>query len=156
MMQARARVLRVEKDLAWFELSDTAGGCGRCDEPGGCRSVQVAHAFGGPEKVFALPMNFPVKVGDKVVISIPEGAPLTAALAAYGLATLLLLVGAAIGSFAGGDGRADLFGLVGGVAGLALAWSINKSLPRSRTWRHRLRMELAPEGACVQSPHSTQ
>jgi sigma-E factor negative regulatory protein RseC len=156
MMQARARVLRVEKDLAWFELSDAAGGCGRCDEPGGCRSVQVAHAFGGPEKVFTLPMSFPVKVGDKVVISIPEGAPLTAALAAYGLATLLLLVGAAIGSLAGGEGRADLFGLVGGVAGLALAWSINKSLPRSRSWRHRLRMELAPEGVCVQSLHSTQ
>ena len=155
-MQARARVLRVEKGLAWLELSDTAGGCGRCDEPGGCRSVQVSHVFGAPDKVFALPMSFPVKPGDKVVISIPDGAPLSAALAAYGLATLLLLAGAAIGSVLGGDGRADLFGLVGGVAGLALAWSINKALPRSRNWRHRLRMELAPEANCVQSLHSLQ
>src|SRR5690606_30288732 len=108
-MQARARALRGETDLAWLELSDTAGGCGRCDEPGGCRSVQVSHVFGGPDKVFALPMSFPVKPGDKVVISIPDGAPLSAALAAYGLATLLLLAGAAIGSVVGGDGRADLF-----------------------------------------------
>ena len=155
-MQARARVLRVEDDLAWLEMSENAGGCGRCDEPGGCRSVQLAHAFGGAEKVFALPMSVPVKPGDKVVISIPDGAPLSAALAAYGLATVLLLVGAAIGSMLGGDGRADLFGLVGGVAGLALAWWINKALPRSRIWRHRLRMELASEGDCVQSLHSLQ
>lgn len=150
-MQARARILRVENDLAWLELAGVAGGCGRCDEPGGCRSMQLAHAFGGAEKVFALPLSFPVKPGDQVVISIPDGAPLTAALAAYGLATLLLLAGAAVGSLLGGDGRADLYGLVGGVAGLALAWSINRALPRSRNWRHRLRMELAPEGACVQS-----
>ncbi len=155
-MQARARVLRVENDLAWLELSDRAGGCGRCDEPGGCRAVQVSHVFGSPEKVFALPMSVPVKPGDKVVISIPDGAPLSAALAVYGLATVLLLVGASIGSVVGAEGQADLFGLVGGVVGLALAWSINKSLRRSRAWRHRLRMELAPEGACVQSLHSLQ
>ena len=98
-----------------------------------------------------MPLSFPVKPGDQVVISIPDGAPLTAALAAYGLVSVLLLAGAAVGSLLGGDGRADLYGLVGGVAGLALAWSINRALPRSRNWRHRLRMELAPEGACVQS-----
>jgi sigma-E factor negative regulatory protein RseC len=155
-MQARARVLRIEGDLAWLELSENAGGCGRCDEPGGCRSVQVTHVFGGPEKVFALPVTFPVKPGDKVVISIPDGAPLSAAFAAYGLATLLLLAGAAIGSVLGGTERADLFGLIGAVIGLALAWSINKTLPRSRNWRHRLRIELAPEGACVQTRHSLQ
>ena len=47
--------------------------------------------------------------------------------------------------------RLGVIPIVGGVAGLALAWSINRALPRSRNWRHRLRMELAPEGACVQS-----
>ncbi len=148
-MQARARVLRVEGDLAWLELSDSTGGCGRCDEPGGCRSVQVSHVFGGPEKVFALPVSFPVRAGDKVVISIPDGAPLSAAFAAYGLATLLLLAGAAMGSLLGATERQDLFGLIGALSGLALAWSINKTLPRSRNWRHRLRIELAPEGACL-------
>ena len=153
-MQARARILRVDNEVAWLELADVAGGCGRCDEPGGCRSVQLAHAFGGAEKVFALPLSFPVMPGDQVVISIPDGAPLSAALAAYGLSTLLLLAGAAVGSLLGSDGRADLYGLIGGVAGLALAWWINKALPRSRNWRHRLRMELAPEGACVQSLHT--
>ena len=58
-MQARARVLRVEDDPAWHEMSENAGGCGRCDEPGGCRSVQLAHAFGGAGKGFALPVSVP-------------------------------------------------------------------------------------------------
>lgn len=156
MIQARARVVKVERDLAWLELADNAGGCGRCDEPGGCRSIQVSHLFGGPGKVFALPLAFPVKPDDKVLISIPDGAPLSAALATYGLATLLLLAGAALGSLLGRDGWADLFGLAGGLAGLALAWSINRVLPRSRTWRTRLRLELLPEGTCAQSLHSLQ
>jgi sigma-E factor negative regulatory protein RseC len=155
-MQARARVLRVEGDLAWLELSENAGGCGRCDEPGGCRSVQVTQVFGGGEKIFSLPVTFPVVSGDKVVITIPDGAPLSAAFAAYGLATLLLLAGAAVGSVLGGAERADLFGLIGAVTGLALAWSINKALPRSRNWRHRLRMELAPDGACFHTLQTLQ
>lgn len=155
-MQARARVLRVEGGEAFLELSETAGGCGRCDEPGGCRSVQITHAFGLPDKVFALPVDFPVKPGDKVLINIPDGAPLSVALVAYGLATVLLLVGAALGSLAAPDGRGDLFGLIGGGAGLFFAWLVNRTLPRSRSWRHRLRLELAPEAHCVQSLHSLQ
>lgn len=155
-MHANARVLRVEGDRAWLELADVAGGCGRCDEPGGCRSVQVSHAFGGPGKTFALPVSFPVSAGDRVVISIPDGAPLSAALASYGIATLLLIVGAAIGSVLATGARADLFALVGGVGGLLLAWTINRTLPRSRAWRHRLRMELAREGGCLNSPQRLQ
>lgn len=155
-MQARARVLRVEGRQAWLELAETAGGCGRCDEPGGCRSVQIHHAFGLPEKVFSLPVDFPVGPGDRVVISIPDGAPLSAALVAYGLGTVLLLLGAALGSLVAPDGRADLFGVIGGVAGLALAWLINRALPRSRRWRHRLRLELAPADHCVQSVHTSR
>lgn len=155
-MQANARVVRVEDGRAWLELADVAGGCGRCDEPGGCRSVQMSQAFGVPGKVFALPTSLPVSAGDRVRISIPDGAPLSAALASYGLATLLLIAGAAIGSELGNGGRADLFALVGGGVGLLLAWSINKALPRSRTWRHRLRMELAREGDCLNSPQRLQ
>lgn len=155
-MRANARVLRVDGDRAWLELADVAGGCGRCDEPGGCRSLQLSQAFGERGKVFALPVDFPVSAGDRVVISIPDGAPLGAALASYGLATLLLIVGAAIGSLLGSGARADLFALAGGVGGLVISWMINKTLPRSRTWRHRLRMELAREGDCWHSPQRLQ
>ncbi|MGD9870738.1 MAG: SoxR reducing system RseC family protein [Thauera sp.] len=150
-MQARARVLKVERGQAWLRLSEHTGGCGRCDEPGGCRSVQITHAFGLPREEFALPTDLPLKPGDSVVISIPDGAPLRAAFASYGLATVLLLLGAALGSQLGAEGRADLFGFFGAVLGLTLAWAINRVLPRSRSWRNRLRLELAPEGAFVQT-----
>lgn len=147
-MEARARILRVENGQAWLALTDKQGGCGRCDEPGGCGSVQIGHVFGLPKGELVLPVDDRFAVGDTVVISVPDGAPLRAALVSYGLATLLLVVGSACGSVIAAPVHADAFALGGGIAGLALAWGINRMLPRSRTWRRRLHMELAPEGDC--------
>jgi len=148
MMEARARILRIDNGQAWVKLSGKQGGCGRCDEPGGCGSVQISHAFGMPKDEFAMPVDSRFAVGDAVVIRIPDGAPLRAALVSYGLGTLLLLVGAALGSLAGGADRADAWGLAGAVAGLALAWGVNRVLPRSRSWRNSLSMELSVEEDC--------
>ncbi|HRM68622.1 SoxR reducing system RseC family protein [Thauera phenylacetica] len=148
MMEARARILRIENGQAWVKLSGKQGGCGRCDEPGGCGSVQLSHAFGMPKDEFSMPVDTRFAVGDAVVIRIPDGAPLRAALASYGLGTLLLLVGAALGSLTGGAQHGDAWGLAGAVAGLALAWVINRVLPRSRSWRNSLSMELSVEEDC--------
>ncbi|HRP23347.1 SoxR reducing system RseC family protein [Thauera sp.] len=148
-MQARAQVLRVEGGQVWLKVADVGGGCGRCDEPGGCRSLQLTQAFGAPRGEFVLPLSVPVQVGDRVLISIPDGAPLSAALASYGLATVLLVLGAAIGNGFAGSGEGDLFAVVGAGAGLAVAWMLNRLLARSRNWRYRLRMELAPAAGCV-------
>lgn len=148
-MQARAQVLRVEGGQVWLKVADVGGGCGRCDEPGGCRSLQITQAFGAPKGEFVLPLSVPVQVGDRVLITIPDGAPLSAALASYGLATVLLVLGAAIGNGFAGSGEGDLFALFGAGAGLAVAWVLNRVLARSRNWRYRLRMELVPATACV-------
>lgn len=148
-MQARAEVLRVEGGQVWLKVADVGGGCGRCDEPGGCRSLQITQAFGAPRGEFVLPLSVPVQVGDRVLISIPDGAPLSAALASYGLATVLLVLGAAIGNGLAESGAGDQFALAGAGAGLALAWALNRLLARSRNWRYRLRMELAPVADCV-------
>ena len=147
-MEARARILRIENGQAWVKLSGKQGGCGRCDEPGGCGSMQISHAFGMPRDEFAMPVDSRFAVGDAVVIRIPDGAPLRAALVSYGLGTLLLLVGAAPASPAGGADRGDAWGLAGAVAGLALAWGVNRLLPRSRNWRNSLSMELSVEEDC--------
>lgn len=148
MMEARARILRVENGQAWLVPTGKQGGCGRCDEPGGCGSVQIGQIFGMTQGEFVLPVDERFAAGDTVVISIPDGAPLRAALVSYGLATFLLVTGAALGSMVGAPTHGDAFALGGGVAGLALAWGINRVLPRSRAWRQRLHMELAPEGGC--------
>jgi sigma-E factor negative regulatory protein RseC len=148
MMEARARILRIEDGQAWVKLSAKQGGCGRCDEPGGCGAVQISHAFGMPRDEFPMPVDERFAVGDTVVIRIPDGAPLRAALVSYGLGTLLLLLGAALGSLAGGVQHGDAWGLAGAVGGLGLAWVVNRVLPRSRNWRNSLSMELSVEEDC--------
>lgn len=156
MMQARARVLRVEGGQVWVKMSEAGGGCGRCDEPGGCRSVQLTQAFGGARREFRLPLRVPVAVGDEVVISIPAGAPLKVALASYGLGTLLLLLGAALGTVLGGAAQGDAYAVGGAALGLVLAWRANRLLMRSRLWRAQMAIELAPAAACRHSFQEAQ
>ena len=149
-MQAMAQVLRVETGRAWLRVIDAGGGCGRCDEPGGCRSVQITQAFGLPKAEFVLPTELELRAGDKVVISIPDGAPLKAALASYGLGVVLLVVGAALGEVWSADGTDDLGAALGGFSGLMLAFALNRLLFRSRGWRAQLRMELGAQAVCLQ------
>ncbi len=150
-MEAFARVQRVDRGSAWLKVTDAGGGCGRCNEPGGCRAVQITQALGLPRDEFALPLADGVHAGDRVRISIPDGAPLEAALVSYGLGAVLLLAGAALGTMLAGDLAADLHAAGGGAAGLALAVLLNRVLTRSRNWRARLKMELVSEAACTHS-----
>ena len=148
MMEARATVLRVAEGRAWVRVSERPGGCGRCDEPGGCRSAKLAYALKAPREVFSLPNLIGAQPGDAVRVRIAEGAALRAALVSYGLAALLLLVGAAGGHMLAGEGNPDLPALAGAGAGLLLAWAINRLLTRSRLWRGALGVEmLAADGA---------
>ncbi len=150
-MEAFARVQRVDRDSAWLKVTDAGGGCGRCNEPGGCRAVQITQAFGLPRDEFALPLAEGIRAGDRVRITIPDGAPLEAALVSYGLGAVLLVVGAALGAMLAGDAAADLYAAVGAAVGLILAVLFNRVLTRSRNWRARLKMELASEAACTHS-----
>lgn len=151
MIEAPAEVVRVADGHAWVRISERQGGCGRCDEPGGCRSIRIADVFGAPKQVFALPDPFGLQPGDRVRVSIPHGAPLRAALLSYGLGALLLLVGATLGSVvatsAAANIGADLGAAMGALGGLALAVTINRVLARSRHWRGGLSMSLRREQA---------
>lgn len=149
MMDALARVQRIEAGRVWLRVSDNGGGCGRCDEPGGCRAVQISHAFGKPADEFVLPAYGGARVGDRVRIRIPDGAPLKAALGSYGLGVVLLVAGAAAGTALASRELADLAAALGAGAGLALAVVINRGLSRSRRWRTSLDMELVAEQACL-------
>lgn len=150
-MEAIGEVLALEQGRLRVKVRDAGGGCGRCDEPGGCRSLRLTHAFGAPRSEFLLnaPSDFEVQAGDRVRISIAEGAALKAALAAYGLGALLLIGGGALTHWllpAGGD----LATLSGAAAGLVLAVAGNRFLMRSRRWRGQFQLELlAPEQAAA-------
>lgn len=153
MIEARGVVLRVENGLAWVRVSDRQDGCGRCDEPGGCRSVKIAYAIKTPNEVFSLPDAIGVRVGDAVRVRMDDGAPLCGAMASYGLGVVLLLAGALIGHLVAAEGRQDLLALVGALSGLVAAFGINRLLYRSLRWRRALRMDLIRDtDPCVLPP----
>ncbi|AWI80896.1 Fis family transcriptional regulator [Parazoarcus communis] len=155
MIEAPAEVVRVDGGTAWVRLSEKQGGCGRCDEPGGCRSMRITDTFGSPNQVFTLDDPLGLHPGERVRITIPDGAPLRAALLSYGLAVLLMLGGAAAGSLFSDAGQADLGAGLGVLCGLGLAVFINRLLARSRNWRGGLRMTLSRDlTACSHAHHS--
>lgn len=145
MIETHAIVTRIEGDEAWVRVSERAGGCGRCDEPGGCRSIGLAQALKGPDPTFRLANPIGAKVGEPVLLRIAEGAPLRGALAMYGLGVALLLIGAACGQAIAPAGGADGFALAGGVGGLAVAFVLNRVLHRSRKWRRAFEVEIAKD-----------
>ncbi|NMF98023.1 SoxR reducing system RseC family protein [Aromatoleum toluolicum] len=141
MNEAQGVVERVEGAHAWVRLTERAGGCGRCDEPGGCRSTGLAYALKAPNEVFAVSNSIDVRPGEFVRLRLHDGAPLRGALLGYGLSVGLLLVGAALGS-ALADPGTDLIAATGGLAGLAVACGVNRAVFRSRTLRRGFDIEM--------------
>lgn len=152
MIEAKAVVVKVSDGRAWVEVSDRQDGCGRCDEPGGCRSIKMAYAVRPAKTVFSVPDEIGVREGEAVVLRMEDGAPLKGALVSYGLGAVCLIGGAAVGH--GLSSGNDLFALIGAGVGLALAVIVNRLLHRSRRWRGALKMEMVrPEtAACDQVP----
>lgn len=155
MIEAPAEVVRVEQGRVWVRLSEREGGCGRCNEPGGCRSMRITDAFGKPTDVFALASPLAVQAGDRVKIGIPEGGPLRAALLSYGLGAVLVLACAAAGKLLVGGAAPDVGAGIGMLAGLILALAVNRVLARSRNWRKGLGMILLPDASECRHRHST-
>lgn len=143
MIEARALVVGVSKGVARVRVLDRQEGCGRCDEPGGCRSVKLAYSLRPPKSEFELPDTLGVEVGEEVALHMQDGSPLRGAMASYGLALLLLLAGAGLGQALAPAGREDLFALLGCALGLVLAFAASRMLHRSRRWRRTLAMEMS-------------
>lgn len=155
MVEATATVVEVKAGQALLRIAQRPGGCGRCNEPGGCQSVQLTHALGTQKEFFALPDTIGVQAGDIVRIVMDERAPLYAAILSYGLAAGLLLIGAAAGLLIAGSGAGDLPVVAGGITGVALAIIINRMIYRSRSWRDRLRMSMRrDDSSCVRKAGS--
>lgn len=143
-IEAHGVVLAVENGIASIKVEPQAGGCGHCDEPGGCHSDRLSHLFRAPAGVYRLPAGT-CSVGDAVVLRAGESAASRAAALAYGLPLLLLLVGAALGAVMfGGDGAALLGAGVGlGIGAAGAGW-----LGGRPAWRAALgiRLQALPDG----------
>jgi len=141
MMEVAGRVVRAAKGLVWVRATEK-GGCGRCDEPGGCGAAKITEVFGKKDSVFILANRIGALEGDEVRLQVEDGAPLKAALLSYGLGILLLLLGAASVSllFPG-----DLGAALGALAGLIVAMAANRSLVRSR-WFSGVGVQVVARG----------
>ena len=116
-MQVIAQVVRVESGQA-FVKPTADGGCGRCHEQGGCRSDTLGQLFGPRCREYAVDNEIDAPLGAEVIVDVPDGVPLQAAMRAYALPTLGVLFGASGGAFLFGG---DFAVLIGAVLGLLLA-----------------------------------
>lgn len=116
LMQVSAIVTRVEGGQSWVKPSGDSG-CGRCQEQGGCRSDTLGQLFGPRCREYAADNSVGAQAGAAVTVEVPDGVPLQAAMRAYALPTLGLLLGAGLGAWVIGG---DLGVLAGALPGMLI------------------------------------
>ncbi|MDD5296172.1 MAG: SoxR reducing system RseC family protein [Rhodocyclaceae bacterium] len=125
-MEMNAEVLAVDKDHVLVKVSEHGGGCGRCNEAGGCNSGVLTQVFGRRAgREFRLENSIGARAGDRVVVSLGDGVTLKTALAVYMVPVLLVILGAGLGTWlgAGDDLPAGLGAGLGLVTAIAfVAW----------------------------------
>jgi sigma-E factor negative regulatory protein RseC len=138
MNELRATVLAGGAGKVRLRVEDRPGGCGRCDQPGGCRSTRLAHLFQakpGEVEVDAPAAGVRLSTGDRVILTVADGGPLAAALGSYGLPLAGLLIGAAVASLLAPFANPDANAITGAVPGLFAGLFGVRFLMRSRALR---------------------
>ena len=152
MIEAGAVVERLEGEDAWVRVQERSGGCGRCDEPGGCRSSGIAYAFKAPKTLFRVPNRIGARIGDVVQLRMEDGAALRGAMLSYGLGVALLVIGAAVGHAVAPTELADAGAAAGAVAGMIAALLANRVLVRSTRLRARFGIQMVFAANCAHHP----
>jgi sigma-E factor negative regulatory protein RseC len=120
MIEENAVVVATEAGIAEVEIQRRSS-CNACSARGGCGVSLLDRVLGRRPQHLLLPNKLGVGVGDEVVIGMPEGALLKAAVAAYMVPLLGLLAGGIIGEgFVVEPASSQLPPLFGGLAGLVL------------------------------------
>lgn len=127
MSECEGRVARLEGDFAVVEVTSSPAACVKCGDNSSCGKAGT-----GPRQ-YSVPNTAGVRVGDRVVVAVPEGAVLKAAVLSYLLPLAFVLAGAAAGTAWGGDGLPAVGGAVCGLlAGLAALRMTNAIMARRR------------------------
>jgi sigma-E factor negative regulatory protein RseC len=101
-VKLEAQVTRIV-DARTFVSVGGQGGCGRCEEVGGCRSDVLGQMFGSRCREYEVE-NLPgAQPGSLVSVDIPDGAPLRAAMLAYVFPLCMVLLAAALAHWSGGS-----------------------------------------------------
>jgi len=131
MIEETGQVVRVQGAFAWVE-GERRSSCGSCSAQEGCGTGVIARALKNRVVTLKVVNRIDARVGDRVVIGIPETGLVRGAFAVYAVPLLALFAGALCGHWLAGGG--DLAAIAGAAAGLAggLAW-LSRFGRRTRT-----------------------
>jgi sigma-E factor negative regulatory protein RseC len=130
MSESEALVTSVAGEFAVVEVEALPSACGKCGEKGSCGKPQAGR------RRYAVRNTVGARIGDRVILSVPEGAVLKAAVLSY-LMPLVFVIGGAAAAMAWlGDGLPAVGGAAAGLlAGLVIlrVWNLRMAR-RSRSW----------------------
>lgn len=139
MIEEQAIVISSEAGIAEVEIVRRST-CGACSARSGCGVSLLDRVLGRRPQRLLLVDKLSVRPGDEVVVGIPDGALLKAALAAYMVPLVGLLAGAIAGDLLLVDGATGqslplLTGALGFAAGLLVTRLYSRRLAADPRWR---------------------
>ena len=141
MITETGKVIALKGDQAWVQTI-RASACQCCAARHGCGQKALATVTGGRANQVLVANTVDARVGDEVVIGIPEQALLGASLLVYALPLLTLVLGSVVGHQLAPSG--DLPAMIGGAGGLA------SGLGLAALWQRRLGSACEPRLVRVQ------
>ena len=118
MIEERVVVVAMEAQGAWVEGVQQSA-CGSCSAKSGCGQ----HALGKMGRIVRLwlPTEVSLSQGEHIVIGLEQGVLAKSALWLYGIPLLVLLLGAVVGQWLGGELGSIVLTVLGLPLGLMLA-----------------------------------
>lgn len=129
MIEESGRVVAVDGQAVWVETVQQSA-CGACAAKATCGNGLAAKFAAGKPNHIRLVTEKEVRVGDRVVLGIPENTLVKSALLAYGLPLLLFVIVAALADSLGGLSEAGVIGV--GLAGLLAGFGVVRFIAGGR------------------------
>ena len=131
MIEATGRVIATADGSAVVEVPRRSS-CSSCASAGGCGVSTLAKLFGGGTTQVEIADSLGLRPGDKVVVTIGDGALVQASLLAYLLPILAMAAAAALAAQAGAG---DMGSALAAAAGLGIGLLLTFQLTRARRLR---------------------
>ncbi|WP_296805282.1 SoxR reducing system RseC family protein [Thiocapsa sp.] len=148
MIETPAKVVDVKPGVAWVETVRQSA-CGSCGSAGSCGTSVVAKLFGAPRSRLRIDDAQGLRVGEQVVIGIPDGTLVRASFVAYLIPLVFLIAAAALATRLGaGEGSVALIG----IGGLAIGLWLSGRLTGGPSARERYRPILVRRGTSADVP----
>lgn len=148
MIETPATVVDVKSGVAWVETVRQSA-CGKCGSAGSCGTSVFAKLFGAPRSRLRIEDAQGLRIGEQVVIGIPDGTLVRASFVAYLIPLVFLIAAAGLATRLGaGEGSVALIGL----AGLGIGLWLSGRLTGGPSARERYRPVLVRRGASANVP----